>query len=91
MLGEEVGHGSPAARIINVKVGADDGAMRICGGAAASVTALTVGYARAVKMLRRASLALSVAGIVAGVLRLRGKGGVPPQQGGWRELSTQPK
>ena len=43
------------------------------------------------KMLRRASLALSVAGIIAGVLRLRGRGGVPPQQGGWRELSTRPK
>jgi len=31
-------------------------------------------------------MALSLAGAVAGVLRVRGKGGVPPQQGGWREL-----
>lgn len=44
-----------------------------------------------VKMLRRASLALGAASIIAGVLRLRGKGGVPPQQGGWREMSTRPK
>ncbi|MEI7754116.1 MAG: hypothetical protein WCJ32_06760, partial [Actinomycetota bacterium] len=44
-----------------------------------------------VKMIRRAILALSAAGIVAGVLRLRGKGGVPPQQGGWRELPVDPK
>jgi len=43
------------------------------------------------KMLRRAILALSAAGLVAGVLRLRGKGGVPPQQGGWRELHVRPK
>jgi hypothetical protein len=43
------------------------------------------------KMLRRAILALSAAGLVAGVLRLRGKGGVPPQQGGWRELHLRPK
>jgi hypothetical protein len=38
-------------------------------------------------MLRRALVALGLAGIVAGVLRLRGSGGVPPQRGGWRELS----
>ncbi|MCX6541623.1 MAG: hypothetical protein NTX77_08475 [Actinobacteria bacterium] len=42
-------------------------------------------------MIRRTILALSAAGIVAGVLRLRGKGGVPPQQGGWRELPVDPK
>ncbi len=39
------------------------------------------------KMLRRALVALGLAGLVAGVLRLRGSGGIPPQQGGWRELS----
>jgi hypothetical protein len=43
------------------------------------------------KMLRRAILALSAAAAVAGVLRLRGHGGTPPQQGGWRELSIKPK
>ncbi len=37
--------------------------------------------------LRRALFALGVSGIIAGVLRLRGSGGVPPQRGGWRELT----
>jgi len=39
------------------------------------------------KIVRRAALALGVAAFIAGVLRLRGSGGVPPQGGGWRELS----
>jgi len=39
------------------------------------------------KTLRRALLAISVAGVVAGAIRLRGKGGMPPQGGGWREIS----
>jgi hypothetical protein len=43
------------------------------------------------KMLRRAIMAFSAAAAVAGVLRLRGRGGVPPQQGGWRELDITPK
>jgi hypothetical protein len=43
------------------------------------------------KMLRRAMVALSLAGAIAGVLRVRGKGGVPPQEGGWREVSVPPK
>ena len=38
------------------------------------------------KLLRRALVALSIASLVAGILRLRGNGGVPPQEGGWREL-----
>lgn len=38
-------------------------------------------------LIRRALMALGLAGFVAAVLRLRGSGGVPPQQGGWRELS----
>jgi hypothetical protein len=38
------------------------------------------------KALRRALMALSLAAAFAGVLRVRGKGGVPPQRGGWREL-----
>jgi hypothetical protein len=40
-----------------------------------------------VRSLRRALLALGVTGLIAAVLRLRGTGGVPPQTGGWRELS----
>jgi hypothetical protein len=39
------------------------------------------------RAFRRALLAIGVAGLIAGVLRLRGTGGVPPQGGGWRELS----
>lgn len=31
-------------------------------------------------------LALSLASAIAGVLRLRGRGGVPPQEGGWSEM-----
>ncbi|MDP1821481.1 MAG: hypothetical protein Q8K58_16520 [Acidimicrobiales bacterium] len=38
-------------------------------------------------LLRRAFVALGIAGLVAAVLRIRGTGGTPPQQGGWRELS----
>jgi hypothetical protein len=39
------------------------------------------------RALRRAVVALITAVVVAGVLRLRGTGGVPPQGGGWRELT----
>ncbi|MGY6500758.1 MAG: hypothetical protein ACXIVQ_07710 [Acidimicrobiales bacterium] len=38
-------------------------------------------------MIRRAFVALGIAGFIAAVLRLRGSGGVPPRDGGWRELS----
>jgi hypothetical protein len=40
-----------------------------------------------VKALRRALAARVAAGAIAGAIRLRGSGGVPPQEGGWRELS----
>jgi hypothetical protein len=39
-----------------------------------------------VKVFRRALLAVGSAGIIAAVLRIRGRGGVPPQKGGWTEL-----
>jgi len=39
------------------------------------------------RVLRRVVLAVGIAAAVAGVVRLRGTGGVPPQGGGWRELS----
>ena len=39
------------------------------------------------RALRRALLALGAAGILAAAVRLRGTGGTPPQDGGWRELS----
>jgi hypothetical protein len=38
------------------------------------------------KALRRTLLALGTAVIIAGIVRLRGSGGTPPQRGGWREL-----
>lgn len=40
-----------------------------------------------VTMIRRALVALGMAGFIAAVLRLRGSGGSPPRDGGWRELS----
>ena len=36
--------------------------------------------------LRRVLLAVGVAGLFAAVLRVRGKGGTPPSDGGWRQL-----
>jgi hypothetical protein len=38
------------------------------------------------KGLRRALVALGLAGAVGWILRLRGRGGVPPTKGGWRQL-----
>jgi hypothetical protein len=40
------------------------------------------------KLLRRALAALTAGVILAATLRLRGRGGLPPQRGGWRELPT---
>ncbi len=31
--------------------------------------------------------ALSLAGLIAALFRLRGSGGVPPQTGGWQEIT----
>ena len=39
------------------------------------------------RTFRRGLLALSLAGLAAAAIRLRGGAGVPPQTGGWRELS----
>ena len=38
------------------------------------------------RLLRRVLLVLAGTATFAGVLRVRGSGGVPPQSGGWREL-----
>ncbi len=38
------------------------------------------------KFISRALLAVGVAGLIASVLRVRGRGGVPPQRGGWHEV-----
>ncbi|MCA1691684.1 MAG: hypothetical protein ABR540_00690 [Acidimicrobiales bacterium] len=39
------------------------------------------------RSIRRGVLALTLAGIAAAAVRLRGSARVPPQNGGWRELS----
>lgn len=38
-------------------------------------------------LVRRVVAALSMAGLIATLFRLRGQGGVPPQSGGWQEIS----
>ncbi len=45
----------------------------------------------AVKILRRALVALAGAAAIAAILRARGTGGVPPQSGGWRQISGSSK
>ena len=47
----------------------------------------TAGSEVLMALLRRALVAVGIAGLIAAVLRLRGTGGTPPQDGGWRELS----
>lgn len=37
-------------------------------------------------LIRRVAAALGLAGLIATLFRLRGKGGVPPTTGGWREV-----
>jgi hypothetical protein len=37
-------------------------------------------------VIRRALLAVVAAGLIAGILRVRGRGGIPPQRGGWQEI-----
>jgi hypothetical protein len=39
-----------------------------------------------VKLIRRVLAALGLAATIAGALRLRGKGGTPPQHGGWQPV-----
>ncbi|HEX9684163.1 MAG TPA: hypothetical protein VGA13_13855 [Acidimicrobiales bacterium] len=39
------------------------------------------------KRTSQAAVAVSVAAVVALVVRLRGRGGTPPRDGGWRELT----
>jgi hypothetical protein len=41
-----------------------------------------------VRAFRRGLLAFLAAGVIAVAIRLRGRGGVPPQHGGWRELTA---
>jgi len=39
-----------------------------------------------VRAFRRGLIVVVVAAIAGGLMKLRGKGGVPPTSGGWREL-----
>lgn len=41
-----------------------------------------------IRTFRRAIVALAVAALGAVVFRVRGRGGVPTQHGGWREVPT---
>ena len=43
-------------------------------------------HSRVVKVFKRLLLVLGAAWLVGMLARLRGKGGVPPTSGGWREL-----
>jgi hypothetical protein len=45
-----------------------------------------IGTLRLMRALRRGLIVLGVAVLAGGLMRLRGKGGVPPTSGGWREL-----
>ena len=38
-------------------------------------------------LARRVATALGLAAMIAALVRLRGTGGVPPQTGGWREIT----
>lgn len=40
----------------------------------------------AMKIVRRVLAALMMAGIAAAGIRVKGRGGTPPQHGGWRPL-----
>jgi len=39
-----------------------------------------------VKAFKRVLIVVGLAGVIGALARLRGKGGVPPTSGGWREL-----
>jgi len=39
-----------------------------------------------VRLFRRVLFVLGIAGIIGGLAKFRGKGGVPPTTGGWRQL-----
>ena len=45
-------------------------------------------YTPAMRAFRRGLIVVFVAGVAGVLVRLRGKGGVPPTSGGWRELEA---
>ena len=48
----------------------------------------SVGTLRPMRAFRRGLIVVFVAAVAGAVVRLRGKGGVPPTSGGWRELEA---
>ena len=46
-------------------------------------------YSALVKLIRRALAALGLAAAIASALRLRGRGGTPPQHGGWQPIDLE--
>jgi hypothetical protein len=46
-------------------------------------------YSTLVKLIRRALAALGLAAAIASALRLRGRGGTPPQHGGWQPIDLE--
>lgn len=47
-----------------------------------------VGTLRLVRAFRRGLVVVFVAAVAGAIVKLRGKGGVPPATGGWRELEA---
>jgi len=45
-------------------------------------------YTPGMRAFRRGLIVVFVAAVAGAVVRLRGKGGVPPTSGGWRELEA---
>lgn len=50
---------------------------------------MAVQYSTLVKLIRRALAALGLAAAIASALRLRGRGGTPPQHGGWQPIDLE--
>ncbi|CAN5705849.1 hypothetical protein BH24ACT5_BH24ACT5_01130 [soil metagenome] len=50
-----------------------------------------LGTVAIVKLLRRALLALGMGAVLASGIRLRGRGGTPPQHGGWQPVDLADK
>jgi hypothetical protein len=54
-----------------------------------STRLVVVQYSALVKLIRRALAALGLAAAIASALRLRGRGGTPPQHGGWQPIDLE--
>lgn len=65
---------------------ADQVTARAAANGAVGGVARRQGYADPMRLLRRALGALGLAALFAAAARLRGKGGTPPQHGGWQPI-----